>query len=77
MPLYEYYCNDCQVKFSALRSMSKSDDPIQCKECESMHTSRALSLIAAPTQGPGETKVYKMNAHSSGCGCGSATCSHR
>ena len=31
MPLYEYYCADCQTKFDALRPMSQADTPIQCK----------------------------------------------
>ena len=33
MPLYEYYCADCQTKFETLRPMSKADEPIQCKQC--------------------------------------------
>ncbi len=47
MPLYEYYCADCKTKFDALRPMSKADVAIQCKNCESMKTSRALSLVAS------------------------------
>ena len=53
MPLYEYYCEACLTKFDALRPMSKADAPIQCKNCESMQTSRAISLFAAFSKSDG------------------------
>jgi len=28
MPLYEYYCADCDIKFEALRRISQADSPI-------------------------------------------------
>jgi len=68
MPLYEYYCADCRTKFEALRSMSKADDPIQCKHCESMQTSRAISLFAAFSKGNGGATQTIAGA---GGGCGS------
>ena len=40
MPMYEYYCADCRTKFDALRRMSQADTVIQCKNCESMKTTR-------------------------------------
>jgi putative FmdB family regulatory protein len=75
MPLYEYYCADCHTKFEALRSMNKADDPIQCKQCESMHTSRALSLFAAYSKGEGGTS-RAVSGGGGGCaGCAGGTCS--
>jgi len=64
MPLYEYYCSECNTKFDALRAMSKADDPIPCVKCESLHTSRVISLFAAFSNG---TAVV-------GTGGGCATC---
>lgn len=30
MPLYEYHCPVCDVKFEKIRSWSQADDPITC-----------------------------------------------
>ena len=33
MPLYEYYCDNCDKVFEALRSFKDSDQPAKCPEC--------------------------------------------
>ncbi len=79
MPLYEYYCADCHTKFEALRPMSKADETIQCKHCESMHTSRVLSLFAAHTKSEGgsSASAQSFTGHGGGgCGCGMCGCKH-
>jgi putative FmdB family regulatory protein len=65
MPLYEYYCADCRGKFEALRPMPKADATIQCPECESLKTSRALSMFAVH----GGTSVTDSPASFAGGGC--------
>jgi len=75
MPVYEYYCADCQTKFEALRPMSKADEPIQCRNCESMHTSRAISLFAAFSKGEGGTSQAIAGAGSGCSACAGGTCS--
>jgi putative FmdB family regulatory protein len=78
MPLYEYLCQDCETKFETLRPMRKADDPIQCKNCESMRTSRALSLFAAHVNNGGTISAVAGGGCSGGscgncgggCGCG-------
>ena len=76
MPLYEYYCADCQAKFEALRSMSQADSPIQCRACDSTKTSRVLSLFAAYTKGDanGMPPMSAGNGGFGGCGCGGGGC---
>lgn len=76
MPIYEYYCADCQTKFDARRPMAKADEAIQCKQCESMRTSRVLSLFAV---GPSGGSSHTAPAPSSGGGghcCGGACGCH-
>jgi len=34
MPLYEYYCENCEEVFEALRSLSSSDNPVPCPKCD-------------------------------------------
>ncbi|MFN8455414.1 MAG: zinc ribbon domain-containing protein [Anaerolineae bacterium] len=79
MPLYEYYCAECRTKFDALRPMEKADAPIQCKHCESMRTSRALSLFATRTKAEAGSSGGPQNFGNMGggggccggmCGCG-------
>ncbi len=33
MPLYEYYCENCNEVFEALRPVSASEEPAQCPKC--------------------------------------------
>ncbi len=33
MPIYEYQCDECGLKFDQLRKMSESDAPQRCLEC--------------------------------------------
>jgi putative FmdB family regulatory protein len=69
MPLYEYYCAECRTKFEALRPMGKADEKIECEHCQSMRTSRVLSVVFV-SSGSGE-------AMSGGCACGGACgCGH-
>jgi putative FmdB family regulatory protein len=35
MPLYEYYCRNCDGIFEALRSMRESSEPSSCPVCDS------------------------------------------
>jgi len=33
MPLYEYYCENCDEVFEALRPVNASEDPAPCPKC--------------------------------------------
>lgn len=33
MPIYEYYCANCNTEFEALRPASKADELVDCKTC--------------------------------------------
>jgi putative FmdB family regulatory protein len=74
MPIYEYICEDCDTRFDVIRMIKDADAPISCKECESRHTKRALSLFFAQSGG----RVIAGNEKScSGCSGGSCSgCSH-
>lgn len=78
MPLYEYYCADCRTKFEALRPMSKADTTIQCKSCESVRTSRVLSLFATSIKGEGSSNFSPTFSGNAGGGCcgGHCGCAH-
>lgn len=52
MPLYEYKCAHCSLKFEILRSNSKKDDPAKCIECKK-EAKRVLSAPEAQFNVPG------------------------
>ncbi len=69
MPIYEYICTDCGTKFEVVRLIKDADMPITCKQCQSDHTTRKISVFFAQSGG----KVVAGN--SSGCaGCAGGSC---
>ena len=45
MPIYEYYCANCNIEFEALRPASRSNEPAECKVCGS-ESERQLSTFS-------------------------------
>ncbi|MBN1261773.1 MAG: zinc ribbon domain-containing protein [Anaerolineae bacterium] len=73
MPIYEYACPECDIRFDKRRSMADADMPIACPSCGSLHPRRALSLFA--TVG-GSSKSSTSSGGGSGCsGCSGGSCS--
>ncbi|MBP7786977.1 MAG: zinc ribbon domain-containing protein [Longilinea sp.] len=71
MPIYEYICQTCGHKFDALRSMKDADSPIECKNCHSEETRRALSVCNCQSDG------HAISGSGGGCnGCSGGSCSH-
>jgi putative FmdB family regulatory protein len=46
MPIYEYRCEDCKKKFSALIGMTAEPDNEKCSHCGSLHSKRLVSRFA-------------------------------
>lgn len=74
MPLYEYRCGECHVKFQKLRPMNQADAPVACEACGSSITTRAISLFSAVSKGSnGGSKAVAGTG--GGCGsCGGGHC---
>lgn len=69
MPIYEYICSNCKLKFELLRAMSQSGDSALCPGCGSS-AQRALSLFSRSSEGSSASEI------SSACStCTSDTCS--
>ena len=47
MPIYEYKCRKCDTKFEMLRSMSASDEEIECPECGEKSAERIFSVFGS------------------------------
>lgn len=63
MPVYEYYCRECDTKFEKLRTISAANDPAVCPEGHD-GAIRMLSVIARVGGSDGEMSF--------GCACGGA-----
>ena len=67
MPLYEYYCPHCDIKFDLLRPFSRADAPAPCPECRGEDTKRAISLFASFSRGSdGSTTTCMDRGNSNG-----------
>ena len=51
MPLYEYFCENCQSDFTLLQSTDTNKDETVCSECGSSNTRHRFSSFAAKIQG--------------------------
>ena len=55
MPIYEYVCPSCELKFEMLRPMSRANEKAACPECKK-EAERVLSTFACcSVSGSGET----------------------
>jgi len=46
VPIYEYYCPDCEVEFEKLVKLSEATAVQGCPECGGRHTQKKLSTFA-------------------------------
>lgn len=73
MPLYEYKCGDCGLKFEMMRPMSLSSEPAECKRCGNK-AGRVLSVFAAFAKGSDGESPTPVAGGSSCAGCTATSC---
>lgn len=75
MPIYEYYCTNCEQRFEEL-VLDHKPAVAHCPECGTNEVNRLISLFA--TASPGLNNFAETGGESSGhtCGCGHCTCGH-
>ncbi len=71
MPIYEYVCPDCKLKFELLRPLSQSDEAATCPTCEKS-AERILSSFACFAIG--EDGLSSPVGGGSCSGCSSTSC---
>jgi len=81
MPLYEYYCHDCNAHFELLTSYQNADAGIICQECHSLHVRRLLSVVAKTRKNGNGGDDYgseqdwsNVSFDGGSCGCGGGNC---
>lgn len=89
MPLYEYYCADCQDRFEVLTSYEAAQSgTIVCATCHGTKVRKLISVVAKRGHGDGDGDDFgdfgegsdlgddgEMGGGSCGCG-GACTCNN-
>ena len=66
MPIYEYYCPECEVEFEKLVKMSDADTQQTCPECGGRQSHKKLSTFA--TSGLSTSRAVSASSCGSGGG---------
>ncbi|HEY9068742.1 MAG TPA: zinc ribbon domain-containing protein [Candidatus Ozemobacteraceae bacterium] len=74
MPIYEFFCSDCNRAFDVLCSMKTDLGSIVCEICHGKNVSKKVSSFATA----GSTKSFDLgggddHAHGGGHSCGSCS----
>jgi putative FmdB family regulatory protein len=73
MPLYEYYCPQCETRFELLRPMSRSDHSATCPNGHE-GAQRVVSVFSAVSKGAGGETASVAGGASCDT-CSSSSCS--
>ncbi len=68
MPLYEYFCPECEDRFESFRYLSERNDVVECPNC-GKESERVLSAFAVG-RGSSGGSVSSSSSCSSGWGGG-------
>ena len=49
MPVYEYKCTQCGVKFEILRGITSTNEAVKCPSCGAEKPERLLSVVCGST----------------------------
>ncbi|MBM3154581.1 MAG: zinc ribbon domain-containing protein [Chloroflexi bacterium] len=74
MPVYEYYCPQCEYKFELLRPISKADGDAACTRCN-RPSKRVLSRFASFSKDSSGESAPIAGTGSSCSGCNATSCS--
>ena len=71
MPIYEYFCTDCKLKFEEMRPISKATEAASCPRCHKS-AKRVLSTFASFSKDEGG--LTSSIGGSSCSSCGATSC---
>lgn len=74
MPLYEYRCDECATHFEQRRAMADADKVTVCPSCNSLLTTRLISVVITIGGGQRENTalppaITPQKTHRMGCPC--------
>ena len=73
MPIYEYFCEDCQVEFEELVFGDPQNVP--CPKCQGTHTTKLMSRVRRGRGGSGDSAGSAPSGGGGCAGCSGGSCS--
>ena len=73
MPIYEYVCPECKLKFEQMRPLSQADEDSPCPQCHKP-AKRVFSRFASFSRGD-DGSTTPLSGGSPCSTCGSTDCS--
>ena len=70
MPMYEYYCRECDTHIEKIRPAEERDAPIACPTDPAHRPKRLLSVFVSRSGTSGDRAVSTMESGGGGCACG-------
>lgn len=74
MPIYEFYCEDCDSRFETL--VRNSDEVVTCRHCDSSHLKKLISTYAISSGSPDTPCGAAPCSPAPACGGGTCPSSH-
>jgi len=75
MPIYEYVCSECDVKFEQMRPLRESGQTAECPKCHKPARRKISTFAAFSTSISGVPQTVPGTGKSSCSGCSSGNCS--
>ena len=75
MPIYEYFCSECDTKFEQMRPLSKSGEDAECPKCHKPARRKMSTFAAFSTSISGVPKTVPGAGGNSCSTCSSGNCS--
>jgi putative FmdB family regulatory protein len=75
MPIYEYICPKCRIRFEQLRSLSRSEEDADCPTCKS-RSGRTISKFVSRARSDMSMLDHMPSGGGGGSSCGGCTSSN-
>ncbi|MCF6150143.1 MAG: zinc ribbon domain-containing protein [Candidatus Kuenenia sp.] len=69
MPVYEFKCNKCGIKFEEYFKSASEQKKLFCPSCQSEHIEKIFSVFGTSETGNGNLSSAGNKAGGGGCGC--------
>jgi putative FmdB family regulatory protein len=73
MPIYEYFCSECGLKFELLRPLSQADKEALCPQCHK-NAERKFSAFSCYSKSDSGFPTPVAGAGGSCSGCSASSC---
>ncbi|MBM4054207.1 MAG: zinc ribbon domain-containing protein [Planctomycetes bacterium] len=70
MPVYEFKCKKCEIKFEEYFKSASEQKKLFCPSCKSEHVEKVFSVFGTSEAGNGNLASAGGNKAGSGGGCG-------